>query len=79
MYGHNPTSSDPLANVACVPDANGYYTVNSSPPALVRRDQLLPSGARTTTSRSKPPPSAMSESGGPVTLPDANIFTNGPW
>ena len=78
MYGHNPTSSDPLANVACVPDTNGYYTVNSSPPAPVSAINYF----EWCQDHNKPiqaSPFGDVESGGPITLPDANIFTNGPW
>jgi FtsP/CotA-like multicopper oxidase with cupredoxin domain len=78
MYGHNPKSTDPLATLTCVPDANGYYTVNSVPPAPVSainyyewcQDHNKPLQAA---------PFGDVEAGGPVTLPDPNIFTNGAW
>jgi FtsP/CotA-like multicopper oxidase with cupredoxin domain len=34
-YGHNSASTDLLAKLTCTPDANGYNTVNSNPPASV--------------------------------------------
>jgi FtsP/CotA-like multicopper oxidase with cupredoxin domain len=78
MYAHNPNSSDPLATPVCVPDANGYYTVNSVPAAPVSainyyewcQDHNKPLEAH---------PVGDVASGGPVTLPDPNIFTNGAW
>src|SRR3974377_399710 len=33
-YGHNTASSDPLAKLPCVPDANGYNTAGSAVTAL---------------------------------------------
>jgi FtsP/CotA-like multicopper oxidase with cupredoxin domain len=71
-YGHNPSSSDPSATLPCTPDANGYNT-----------------GATTAINyfewcqdHNKPlqvAPFGDVGAGGPATLPDANIFTNGPW
>jgi len=71
-YGHNPASTDPLATLPCTPDAQGYNT-----------------GAQTAVNyyewcgdHNKPleaNPFGDVGSGGPATLPDPNIFTNGPW
>jgi FtsP/CotA-like multicopper oxidase with cupredoxin domain len=71
-YGHNPASSDPNAQLPCTPDANGYNT-----------------GATTAINyyewcqdHNKPlqvAPFGDVTGGGPATLPDPNIFTNGPW
>jgi FtsP/CotA-like multicopper oxidase with cupredoxin domain len=75
-YGHNPASSDPLANTSspCVPDANGY---NTGPAAQLQinyyewcQDHNKPLQAN---------PFGDVAAGGPVTLPDPNLFTNGPW
>jgi FtsP/CotA-like multicopper oxidase with cupredoxin domain len=75
-YGHNPGSSDPLANMLspCVPDANGY---NTGPAAQLQinyyewcQDHNKPLQAN---------PFGDVAGGGPVTLPDPNLFTNGPW
>jgi FtsP/CotA-like multicopper oxidase with cupredoxin domain len=72
MYGHNPTSSDPSATLPCTPDANGY---NTGAPTAINyyewcQDHNKPVQAT---------PLGDVESGGPVTLPDPNIFTNGAW
>ena len=71
-YGHNPGSSDPNATLPCTPDANGYNT-----------------GATTAINyyewcqdHNKPlevAPFGDVANGGPATLPDPNIFANGPW
>jgi FtsP/CotA-like multicopper oxidase with cupredoxin domain len=71
-YGHNPGSSDPLAKLTCTPDANGYNTGN---PTAVNyyewcQDHNKPVQAA---------PFGDVAAGGPVTLPDANLFTNGAW
>jgi FtsP/CotA-like multicopper oxidase with cupredoxin domain len=78
MYGHNPSSTDANAKLPCYPDANGYYTVNSTPPAPVAainyyewcQDHNKPLQAS---------PFGDVAAGGPVTLPDSNILTNGAW
>jgi FtsP/CotA-like multicopper oxidase with cupredoxin domain len=71
-YGHRPSSSDPLGKLPCVADANGYYT--SVPTALNYyewcQDHNKPMQAA---------PFGDVANGGPVTLPDANLFTNGAW
>jgi FtsP/CotA-like multicopper oxidase with cupredoxin domain len=72
MYGHNPTSSDATAKLPCTPDANGYNT--GSPTAINFwewcQDHNKPLQAA---------PFGDVASGGPATLPDANILTNGAW
>ncbi len=78
LYGHNPSSSDPLATAACVADANGYYTVNSTPPAPVTAINYY----EWCQDHNKPlqvAPFGDVNGGGPASLPDANILTNGPW
>jgi hypothetical protein len=83
-YGHHPAPnvpgfpSDPLASLPCHPDANGYYTVNSTPAAPVNAVNYY----EWCQDHNKPVqafPFGDVASGGPTTLPDANIFTNGPW
>ncbi len=77
-YGHNPTSTDPLATLPCYPDANGYYTVYSNPPAPVSTVNYY----EWCQDHNKPlqvNPFGDVEGGGPATLPDPNIFTNGAW
>jgi FtsP/CotA-like multicopper oxidase with cupredoxin domain len=78
-YGHHPgDTSDPNASLPCYPDANGYYTVNSTPPAPVHtinyyewcQDHNKPLEAA---------PFGDVAAGGPATLPNPNIFTNGAW
>ncbi len=71
-YGHNPASTDPLAKLPCTPDANGY---NTGAPTAVNfwewcQDHNKPVQAR---------PFGDVPGGGPVTLPDPNLFTNGAW
>jgi FtsP/CotA-like multicopper oxidase with cupredoxin domain len=76
MYAHNPNSSDPLAKLPCVPDSNGYYTVNSGAPVSAInyyewcQDHNKPLQVA---------PFGDVAAGGPATLPDPNIFTNGAW
>ncbi|HUO94926.1 MAG TPA: multicopper oxidase family protein [Steroidobacteraceae bacterium] len=72
MYGHNPGSNDPQATLPCTPDANGY---NTGAPAAINyfewcQDHNKPMQAA---------PFGDVVAGGPVTLPDPNIFTNGAW
>ena len=78
MYGHNPSSKDPNATLACYPDPNGYYTANSNPPAPFNAINYF----EWCQDHNKPlqvAPFGDVASGGPVTLPDANILTNGAW
>jgi hypothetical protein len=78
-YGHHPgDTADPLASAPCVPDANGYYTVNSTPPAPVNAINYY----EWCQDHNKPlevSPIGDVAGGGPATLPNPNIFTNGPW
>jgi len=72
MYGHNPGSSDAGAKLPCVPDANGY---NTGDPTAINyyewcQDHNKPLQAS---------PFGDVAGGGPVTLPDPNLFTNGAW
>jgi FtsP/CotA-like multicopper oxidase with cupredoxin domain len=73
-YGHNPNSKDPSATLTCSADSNGYNTGSSAYAAINYYEwcqdhnkplQVAPFGDVAT--------------GGPATLPDANIFTNGAW
>src|SRR5882672_8332165 len=71
-YGHNPASSDALANLSCTPDANGY---NTGAPTAINYYEWC-------QDHDKPvqhAPFGDIPSGGPATLPDANIFANGAW
>jgi len=72
MYGHNPGSNDPAAKLPCTPDSNGY---NTGAPTAINyfewcQDHNKPVQAA---------PFGDVAAGGPVTLPDPNLFTNGPW
>jgi FtsP/CotA-like multicopper oxidase with cupredoxin domain len=72
MYGHNPASSDPSAKLACDPDANGYNTTH---PNAINYFEWC-------QDHNKPlqvAPFGDVAAGGPVTLPDPNILTNGAW
>jgi FtsP/CotA-like multicopper oxidase with cupredoxin domain len=71
MYGHNLKSSDPLANPPCTPDANGYNSITTAINYYEWcQDHDKPLQAA---------PFGDVAGGGPVTLPDPNIFTNGAW
>src|SRR6201997_3377910 len=78
-YGHHPAdASDSNASLPCYPDANGYYTVNSTPPAPVHTINYY----EWCQDHNKPlevAPFGDVAAGGPVTLPDSNILTNGAW
>jgi len=68
--GTNPT--DPLSSLPCTPDVNGYNTGN---PAALNYYEWC-------QDHNKPvevAPFGDVASGGPVTLPDPNVFTNGAW
>ena len=70
-YGHNPASSDALAKLPCTPDANGYNSVTTALNYFEWcQDHNKPVQAA---------PFGDVAGGGPVTLPDPNLFTNGAW
>jgi FtsP/CotA-like multicopper oxidase with cupredoxin domain len=71
-YGHNPASSDPSAKLPCTPDANGY---NTGAPTAINYYEWCQDHNKPVQSM----PFGDVASGGPVTLPDPNLFTNGPW
>jgi FtsP/CotA-like multicopper oxidase with cupredoxin domain len=73
-YGHHPVSStnDPLATLPCTPDTNGY---NTGAPTAVNFFEWC-------QDHNKPvqvAPFGDVAAGGPATLPDPNVLTNGPW
>jgi FtsP/CotA-like multicopper oxidase with cupredoxin domain len=90
-YGHHPSAdvgtspdgtgnpaNDPLAHLPCYPDANGYYTVNSNPPAPVSTLNYY----EWCQDHNKPievSPFGDVPGGGPATFPDPDVFTNGAW
>jgi FtsP/CotA-like multicopper oxidase with cupredoxin domain len=72
MYGHTTTSQDPTASLPCTPDANGY---NTGAPTAINFWEWC-------ADHNKPlqvQPNGDVGAGGPVTLPDPNILTNGAW
>ena len=71
-YGHHAGSSDPLATLTCTPDANGYNTGNALAVNYYEwcQDHNKPMEAK---------PFGDIGGGGPVTLPQPNLFTNGAW
>ena len=74
MYGHNPTSSDANATLGCAPDANGYNTGGTAYTQINYfewcQDHNKPLQAA---------PVGDVAGGGPMSLPDPNIFVNGAW
>jgi len=80
MYAHHAgaDAADALATATCVPDPNGYYTVNSNPPAPVGAINYY----EWCQDHNKPlevNPIGDVAGGGPATLPNPLIFTNGAW
>jgi FtsP/CotA-like multicopper oxidase with cupredoxin domain len=73
-YGHNPSSQDANATPACTPDANGYNTGTAAQSAINYfewcQDHFKPV---------QKAPFGDVAGGGPTTLPDPNLFTNGAW
>jgi FtsP/CotA-like multicopper oxidase with cupredoxin domain len=72
MYGHNPKSGDATAKLTCVPDPNGY---NTGSPTAINFWEWCQDHNKPLQSR----PFGDVAGGGPATLPDANILTNGAW
>lgn len=71
-YGHTPKSSDSAGKLSCTPDANGY---NTGAPTAINYYEWC-------QDHNKPlqvAPFGDVAGGGPATLPDPNIFTNGAW
>jgi FtsP/CotA-like multicopper oxidase with cupredoxin domain len=72
LYGHNPASRDPSGKLPCTPDSNGY---NTGDPTAINYFEWC-------QDHNKPmqvAPFGDVAAGGPVTLPDPNLFTNGAW
>jgi len=73
-YGHNKGSNDPNGQLPCNADANGYNTGTAARARINYfewcQDHDKPLQAS---------PFGDVPGGGPVTLPDANLFTNGAW
>ena len=83
MYGHNPASSDANATLPCYPDANGYNTGFNTSGVLthpeVRSAINYYEWCQDHNKALEVAPFGDLPSGGPATLPDPNILTNGPW
>jgi hypothetical protein len=84
--GPNSPPTDPLSSLGCYPDANGYNTggAGSSLPSGVTSTQIQASlnYYEWCQDHNKPvevAPFGDVASGGPATLPDPNVFTNGAW
>ena len=72
-YGHHPGDpTDPLASLTCTPDVNGYNT--GSPAALNYYEWCQDHNKPVEVS-----PFGDVAGGGPATLPDPDVFTNGAW
>ena len=71
-YGHNPLSAP--ADLPCSPDANGYNTGVGAQSAINYYEWCQDHGKPMQTA-----PFGDVAGGGPVTLPDPNIFANGAW
>jgi FtsP/CotA-like multicopper oxidase with cupredoxin domain len=74
MYGHHAGSSDANATLPCTPDANGYNTGGNAYQQINYFEWCQ--------DHNKPlqvAPFGDVGGGGPVTLPDPNILTNGAW
>ena len=70
-YGHNPASTDALAKLSCNGLLNGHHSVTTDLNYYEWcQDHNKPLQAK---------PFGDVAAGGPVTLPDPNIFTNGAW
>jgi FtsP/CotA-like multicopper oxidase with cupredoxin domain len=72
-YGHHPNdTADPLASLGCTPDVNGY---NSGAPTAVNFMEWCQDHNKPVERN----PFGDVQGGGPATLPDPDILTNGPW
>src|SRR5260221_2366687 len=67
------------ADEPCHPDANGYYTSASTPAAVRGVTTNYYEWCADHKSPLEAHPFGTVGAGGPVTLPDPNIFANGPW
>ena len=95
-YGHHPSSTgtpgdpngdpykDPLATLACYPDANGYNTGYDAMSGLLTHPEVQTNlnVFEWCQDHDKPVqanPFGDVGAGGPMTLPDPNVITNGAW
>jgi FtsP/CotA-like multicopper oxidase with cupredoxin domain len=72
VFGHGQKNGSSVTADVCIPDVNGYYTSAPSAPNYYEwcgdHNKALEKN-----------PTGQVASGGPVTLPDPNIVTNGNW
>jgi len=82
-YAHHPGSTDPLAVLPCTPDVNGYNSGYNSQNVLTNAAAVnAVNFMEWCQDHNKPVqanPFGDVPAGGPVTLPDPNVFTNGAW
>ena len=85
-YGHHPVSStgDPLATLPCYPDANGYNTGYDPVSGALTHPEVQSNlnVFEWCQDHNKPiqvNPFGDVGAGGPATLPDPNVITNGAW
>jgi hypothetical protein len=78
MYGHNAsgavTAQSPNRNLPCTPDANGYNT-GAGTPSAINYFEWCQDHDKAMEAK----PFGDVASGGPVTLPDPNLFAYGAW
>ena len=70
-YGHNPTSGDTLAKLPCDGLLNGYHSVKT--------DLNYYEWCQDHNKPVEAAPFGDVAGGGPTTLPNPDLFTNGPW
>jgi len=84
MYAHNPRSTDALALLPCYPDANGYNTGFDPHSGSLTHPEVQSNVNyfEWCQDHNKPleaNPFGDVPGGGPMTLPNPNIFANGAW
>jgi len=84
-YGHHPgDTNDPVASLSCYPDRNGYNTGYDPVSGVATHPEVLNNinYYEWCQDHNKPvevAPFGDVAAGGPVTLPDPDILTNGAW
>ena len=88
MYGHNPNSADTNGTLPCYPDSQGYNTGYDTSGNYGAGNLVHPEVQKAINyyewcqDHYKPlevAPQGDVAGGGPITLPDPNILTNGAW
>jgi FtsP/CotA-like multicopper oxidase with cupredoxin domain len=80
VFGHDPSLVDSITKkpVFCLPDANGFYTVKGDGTTAATEPNYYEWCGDHNKALEKHPTGQVA-AGGPVTLPDPNIVTNGNW